>query len=128
MPLSPETYHGRLQDIMAVAEAQGCRSLVVFAMGSMIGPRSRTHGSMRYLCGWDSHHTNAIQVLRVGKWPCLLVTNIFSSFYGRDHFGLAEIRFVPAPSLGDAAAALCRETGDVARIGVIGSVEMPVPL
>lgn len=129
MPLSLDTYRRRLSDVMAAAEARGCRALAVFGMGSMIGPGSRTHGSLRYLCGWDSAHTNAVLVLRTGERPRLLVTNIFGSIYGRDHFEVAEVSFVPAPSLGERAAALCAETRrDGSGLGVIGRNEMPVPL
>lgn len=129
MPLSHETYLARIADVTAAFREAGLDALVAYGLGSTLGPGSRSHGSMRYLCGWDSQHTASVLLLRPGQEPVLLVTNIFSLFYGRDHFTLGTVAFVPPAELG---AAVARHLGDGPgagrRYGIVGRAEMPAPV
>lgn len=105
----------------------GLDALVVYAWGSTLGPATRTHGYIRYLCDWDSHQNPAVLLLRPGLRPVLLVSNIFSTFYARQYHWIEDVRFVKAPDLCPAAARVLNEEGrGGARVGVVGRSEIPV--
>ena len=128
MPLSVDTHRARLGALSASLAADGIDALVLYGMGSGLGPATRSHGSMRFLTGWDSHHNASVLVVRPSG-ATLFVTNIFSTFFARDHVFLDDVRFVVLGELSSAVASLCRErAGPAPRLASVGRAEMPAPL
>lgn len=131
MSQSPGVHRGRLETLVAAMQEQDVAALVVFGHGSALGPGTRSHGSLRYLSGFDGQHSVSALVVVPGRRTRLLVTNIFA-FMARAETdplppGIPETVFVPAPGLGAEAARLCAEAAPAAgRIGIVGRPEMPL--
>src|SRR5579862_617662 len=127
--ISPDVLKRRTADAERALREAGSSALLVYAQGSSLGPAARTHGYMRYLCDWDSHHNPSVLVLRPGMPPVLFVVNVFSQNFAREYFWIKDVRFVKPAELGALAAALC---GDASRgsnkVALIGRNEMPAPV
>ncbi len=129
MPIAIATLRERIAALEATLRERDLPALVVYAQGSALGPATRTHGHMRYLTDYDSHHVPAMLVLRPGREPVLIVVNVFARFYTAQYTWIREVRFVKPPLMAQTAAALCLEAaGDAQRLGLIGRAEMPVPV
>lgn len=129
MKLDRTILQERLARVERMLGEDGLAGLLVYATGSALGPSSRTHGHMRYLCDWDSHHAPSLLVLRFGHPPTLLVPNIFMSFLGKQYHWIEDIRFVKLPDFARVAADVVADGGLVgARLGLVGRNEMPVPV
>jgi len=129
MKLDQSVFSQRLSDVERNLSSQGLAGLVVYATGSALGPSSRTHGYMRYLCDWDSHHAPSILVLRFGQPPVLLVPNIFMVFLAKQHHWIEDVRFVKIVDFADALNRLLHD-GKIgaSSVGLIGRNEMPAPV
>lgn len=125
MKLDPEIVKARLASVERTLAAAGNEALVVFATGSTLGPSSRTHGTMRYLCDWDSHHVPSVLVARFGEPPVILVPNVFMRLAAREHHWIADVRLVKVADFAREAAALL---GRRRSIALVGRNEMPAPV
>lgn len=121
-----EIFRQRIRECERWLEGQGIASLLVFAHGSNLGPATKSHGYMRYLCGWDGHQNDTALIIRPGAEPRLVVTNIFALYFSQSYFWIKNVHFVKAAALGGELAALCacREEGQ--RLGTLGLGEMPM--
>jgi Xaa-Pro dipeptidase len=129
MKLERTVFEERLARVERILREEGMAGLVVFATGSTLGPSSRTHGYMRYLCDWDSHHAPSLLVLGFGRPPTLLVPNIFMTFLGNQYHWIDDIRFVKVPDFAAMAAEVVNRAELAnAKLGLIGRNEMPAPV
>lgn len=129
MALDPSVLRGRIADVEQTLAGEGLSALVVYATGSALGPSSRTHGYMRYLCDWDSHHAPSVLILRFGHPPTLLVPNIFMVFLARQYHWIEDVRFIKIPDFARETAAVLAEARLAhAVIGLAGRNELPVPV
>lgn len=125
----PPHLQQRLQKLEALCSDQGISATVVYGRGSNIGPATKSHGYMRYLCDWDGHQNDSVLVLRPGHAPTLLVTGIFSKFFSERYHWIQDVHFVKPPQLGGKIAELCKPAiAGGGRVGLIGAAEMPVSL
>lgn len=125
----PQVYRDRLAQVAEWLREEEADALFLFGLGSTIGPSSKSHGYMSFLCDWDSHHHPSILVVRPGQEPVLFVANVFSTFYARQYHWLTDVRLAPAPDLGRRAAELYGEaSGPGRRLALIGRNEMPAPV
>lgn len=128
-PIDVATLRARVAKLEATLRVRDLPALVVYAQGSTLGPATRTHGQLRYLCDFDSHHTPAVLVLRPGHEPVLVVVNVFTKFNADQFSWIRDVRFVKPAQISDVSAALCREVAtEPQRLGLIGRAEMPVPI
>lgn len=129
MQTYPEHLRLRLDKLEAECKSRNLSSVVVYGRGSNLGPATKSHGYMRYLCDWDGHQNDSVLIVTPGRPPVLLVSGIFSKFFAQRYYWIEDTRFVKAPLLGNHIAEFC---GDAAReagaIGVVGANEMPVSL
>lgn len=122
-----EIFRHRIRECEQWLERQGIASLLVFAHGSNLGPATKSHGYMRYLCGWDGHQNDTALLISPGTEPTLVVTNIFALYFSQSYFWIKNVRFVKAPALGGELAALCgQQNGERSRLGTLGLGEMPL--
>lgn len=129
MKLDTDVFGVRLTDTASQLAAQDLKALIVYATGSTLGPSSRTHGYIRYLCDWDSHHAPSVLVLRADAAPVLLVPNIFMVNLGKQYHWIDDIRFVKIADFARETANLLSQSGfESSQIGLVGRNEMPVPV
>ncbi len=129
MPIRQSTLEARIKATEKSMLEQGLEALVVYALGSTLGPATRTHGHIRYLCDWDGHQNPSVLLLRPGKEPTLLVSNIFATFYTRQYFWIKDVRFFKPADLGQQAArVITSEGGKPSHLGIVGRNEIPVPV
>ena len=108
---------------------QDLKFLVVYATGSSLGPGSRTHGYLRYLCDWDSRNAASVLVLRSGEDPILLVSSLPSKLLAAETMWFKDIRLVSQDKFGDEIALILRPLVlDNDKIGYIGRAETPAPV
>src|SRR5690606_7732243 len=125
----PAHLRQRIERLEALCVEQGLGAAVIYGRGSNLGPASKSHGYLRYLCDWDGHQNDTVLVLRPGQAPVLLVTGIFSRFFAERYYWIDTAEFVKPPLLGARIAELCASaTGGAGRVGMVGSAEMPVSL
>lgn len=126
---SPPHLQRRLQKLEALCSEQGISAAIVYGRGSNLGPATKSHGYMRYLCDWDGHQNDSVLIVRPGQAPVLLVTGIFSKFFSERYYWIEDTQFVRPPQLGAKITQLCAPaTASGGRIGLIGTAEMPVSL
>ena len=101
-----EIFRQRIRECERWLESQGIASLLVFAHGSNLGPATKSHGYMRYLCGWDGHQNDTALLVRPGAEPRLVVTNIFALYFSQSYFWIKNVHFVKAGALGGEACTL----------------------
>lgn len=129
MKLERSVFRERIANVERTLAAEGLAGLVVYATGSALGPSSRTHGYMRYLCDWDSHHAPSLLILKFGGKATLLVPNIFMVFLAEQYHWIEDVRFVKVPDLAQiAASVLAAEDLSRAPLGIVGRNEMPAPV
>jgi len=129
MKLGQHIFEGRLSQVERILTKDDVGGLVVYATGSALGASSRTHGYMRYLCDWDSHHAPSVLVLRFCHKPVLLVPNIFMTFLAKQYHWMEDVRFVKIPDFAVVLADILAESKlDGARLGLVGRNEMPAPV
>jgi Xaa-Pro dipeptidase len=129
MKLDSSILRSRVAEAESALTEQGLAALVVYATGSALGPSSKTHGYMRYLCDWDSHHAPSVLVLRPGKAPTLLVPNIFMVFLADQHFWIQDVRFVKIADFAHEVVGVLKESGLAqSQVGLVGRSEIPVPV
>jgi Xaa-Pro aminopeptidase len=129
MKLQRQVFQSRIAEVERVLAAEGAIGLVVYATGSALGPSSRTHGYMRYLCDWDSHHAPSMLVLKFGRPPTLIVPNIFMVFLARKHHWIDDVRFVKVPDFPRVVAEVLTDAGiQAGKLGLVGRNEMPAPV
>ncbi|OWT54504.1 M24 family metallopeptidase [Candidimonas nitroreducens] len=122
-----EIFKQRIRECERWMKEQGMVSLLVFAHGSNLGPATKSHGYMRYLCGWDGHQNDTALIIRPGNEPVLVVTNIFALYFSQSYFWIKNVRFVKAAALGSELAAMCGQREENrCRLGTLGLGEMPV--
>ena len=106
---------------------QGYDALVLFAQGSSVGSSSKSHGYMRFLCDWDGYNTNSVLVLRPGREPVLVVSNIFLKFMTEKTVWIRDTRLALPPAMAGAVAEVLLSGDRPARnIAYIGRAETPV--
>ncbi|WP_237173426.1 M24 family metallopeptidase [Paracandidimonas lactea] len=121
---------GHLRERIAILESEcvdrGLDLVIVYGKGSNLGPATKSHGYMRYLCDWNGYQNDSVLILTPGKSPVLLVAGIFLKFRADRYFWIEDTRFIKAADTGAYLGRLCadisRPTGS---IGVIGFGEMP---
>lgn len=129
MKLDKSVLVSRVAKVEKQLTEQGLKALIVYATGSALGPSSRTHGYMRYLCDWDSHHAPSVLILRPGNPPVLLVPNIFLVFLAQQYFWIKDARFVKIPDFVREIAAVLVQSGlTQGAVGLVGRNEMPAPV
>lgn len=122
-----EIFKQRIEACQQWLGEQGISSLVLFAHGSNLGPATKSHGYMRYLCGWDGHQNDSALIISPGREPILIVTNIFARYFAQSYFWIKDARFVKAPGLADEILRLCEQRDDAGhRLGMVGFGEMPM--
>lgn len=127
MAIAESILRTRVAQTERMLSEQALDVLMVYALGSSLGPGTRSHGYMRYLCDWDSHWGPSLLLLRPGHAPVLLVSSIFSTFFAAQYFWIKDVRFVKAPELCAEAARICRDMSpSPQRIALLGRNEMPV--
>lgn len=125
----PPHLQRRLQKLEALCSDQGISAAIVYGRGSNLGPATKSHGYMRYLCDWDGHQNDSVLIVRPGQPPVLLVTGIFSKFFSERYYWIENTQFIKPPLLGAKIAELCAPAAASGRrIGMIGTAEMPVSL
>lgn len=129
MKFDQSVFELRMAEVQRALSSEGLAGLIVYATGSSLGPSSRTHGYMRYLCDWDSHHAPSVLILKFGQPPTLLVPNIFMVFSARQYHWIADVRFVKIP---DFAREIAHVLNDArltrAPLGIVGQNEVPMPV
>lgn len=129
MKLDRSVLRSRVAEVEKLLAEEGLAALLVYATGSALGPSSRTHGYMRYLCDWDSHHAPSVLILRPGSAPTLLVPNIFMVFLANQYFWIEDVRFVKVADFAREAVSILTQSGRArARIGLVGRNEIPTPV
>jgi Xaa-Pro aminopeptidase len=129
MRLDNSVLLARIAEVENQIETRGLQPLLVYATGSALGPGSRTHGYMRYLCDWDSHHAPSVLILRSGASPVLLVPNLFMAFLAERYFWMRDVRFVKISDFPREVAALLKQSNLAkGRAGLVGRNEMPAPV
>jgi Xaa-Pro aminopeptidase len=129
MKLERTIFQERLARVERMLAEDDLAGLAVYATGSALGPSSRTHGYMRYLCDWDSHHAPSLLLLVFGHPPTLLVPNIFMTFLGKQYHWIEDVRFVKLTDFAHVAAQVVAERGlGAGRLGLVGRNEMPAPV
>lgn len=125
----PPLLQNRISDFEQMLSEKDISSAVVYARGSNLGPATKSHGYMRYLCDWDGHQNDSVLIITPGKPPVLLVTGIFSKFFSERYYWISDTRFIKPPQLGATIADICKSSGSESKkIGLVGLNEMPVSL
>ncbi|TQV76291.1 M24 family metallopeptidase [Denitrobaculum tricleocarpae] len=122
--LTPETAEARRAQILARATDAGNDAVLVFGYGSALGAGSKSHGTMRYLTGWDSHEATSLLVINKGD-RVLFISSPFMVPIARERLQDVEIIDL-RPS--EWAAGLKARLTATRNVGTIGFDEMPVSL
>jgi Xaa-Pro dipeptidase len=129
--LDESVFRSRLQAVEAALRQAGHEALLVYANGSALGPASRSHGYMTYLCGWDSHNAPSILLVRPGREPVLVVPHVFLARLAKETMWL-DARFCLPGTLGTAVAGLLSEgagrNGGSGSYAVLGRGEAPIAI
>ncbi len=119
----------RIRKVEERLRDQGLKFLVVYSTGSSLGPASRTHGYLRYLCDWDSRNAASVLVLKPGEDPVLLVPNLPFQLFARETNWFEDIRLVSQERFGHETASILRPlVSENDKIGYVGRAETPAPV
>jgi Xaa-Pro dipeptidase len=119
----------RLKDTSERMRKLNLQALVIYSTGSMIGNSSRTHGYIRYLCGWDGRNLPSVLIVVPEKDPILLVTMRSAQLYAKETLWFDDIRVIPQAKLGHELIAIIDALSlKNQKIGYIGRGETPAPI
>lgn len=123
----PPHLRERIAALEAECQAQGLDHVVVYAKGSNLGPATKSHGYMRYLCDWNGYQNDSVLILTPGKPPVLLVAGIFLKFRADRYFWIEDTRFIKAADTGAYLGQWCEQTAQrKGSIGIVGLADMPL--
>jgi len=119
----------RLRHTTEKMQGRNLQSLVVYSTGSMLGNSSRTHGYIRYLCGWDGRNLPSILIVAPEKDPILLVTMRSAQLYAKEILWFDDIRVIPQAKIGQEIITVANSLfSKNQKIGYIGRDETPAPI
>jgi Xaa-Pro dipeptidase len=119
----------RLKDTSERMRKLNLQALVIYSTGSMIGNSSRTHGYIRYLCGWDGRNLPSVLIVVPEKDPILLVTMRSAQLYAKETLWFDDIRVTPQAKLGqEIITGVHSLFPKNKKIGYIGRDETPAPV
>lgn len=119
----------RLKNTTEKMQSLNLHSLVVYSTGSMLGNSSRSHGYIRYLCGWDGRNLPSVLIVTPKKDPILLVTMRSAQLFAKETLWFDDIRVVPQAKTGQEITTIFNPLiSKNQKIGYIGRNETPAPI
>jgi Xaa-Pro dipeptidase len=119
----------RLKNTAEKMQSRNLQGLVIYSTGSMLGNGSRTHGYIRYLCGWDGRNLPSVLIVVPEKDPILLVTMRSAQLYAKETLWFDDIRVTPQAKLGqEIITGVHSLFSKNKKIGYIGRDETPAPV
>jgi len=119
----------RLKNTAEKMQNRNLQGLVIYSTGSMLGNSSRTHGYIRYLCGWDGRNLPSVLIVAPEKDPILLVTMRSAQLYAKETLWFDDIRVIPQAKLGqEIITGVHSLFSKNKKIGYIGRDETPAPV
>ncbi|MFG1461965.1 aminopeptidase P family protein [Xanthobacter sp. DSM 24535] len=112
----------RRRALLETAQRQGLTAIAVFGHGSALGTGTKSHGTLRFLSGWDGHESASL-LLIAAEGAHLLVASPFMVPLARDLRPDLAIHDVRPDGWAATLAALLPAGG---RIGIAGFGEMPL--
>lgn len=116
----------RISALQKWGREQGFDAIVIFALGSVLGTATRSHGNLRYLLDWDGDTAPSALVIPASGAPSLVVANIFAGMRAQEVKLLAKAKFAKGAAFARTIAEWLPDGAK--RVAIAGRDEIPVAI
>jgi Xaa-Pro aminopeptidase len=125
-PLQPQILETRLAALQDWGRQRGFDAIVIFALGSVLGTATRSHGNLRYLIDWDGDAAPSALVIPESGAPSLVTGNIFGAMRGKEVKLLANSQFAKGATFAKTIVEWL--PAGAKRVAIAGRDEIPVAI